>query len=504
MADAQPEAPGAMYAARPAPVAPEVVLQLLHEMDEDLDEFITAADVQRYVSKHNLPFSEADVLSMFDEANSTSTGLMDAEQLGKAVSFKFPHRKHNADWERLFSLAPPHGLVGQRLTALSPPPMEQEPIRANFEQEPEILTFEPLTNPSGTGQGSLAYGMTASSVASFSTVRTRHSASVTAPFNAAPVPLFEGAQLGSDAEREHEAVINRYMQSDPLAKPSTPPQETRALGRQVQVASIHTGENVPRVGFAAQAAFARSVEASDRVSRGVGWKTNVPPEYGAAIAAGPPPPLLYGLHDKEFYFTPTAGRDWIPLRTDGQVTRVTGEKATTPLRLMITEGSLHSLANSMTHKRAEGSEPNATNAKRGAERAAPFYSRFSRSSEFGTQPPCPKKEHLKIDGAQGRLEVARGTEFPPPIAYMNGKPDAHKFRPEQPDPEKVAGRPPFVTSTLGRAWPKFNQIGEGHGPSLILQANPPNLSNPPLRLQFTENTHPSARTGRSGLIADGH
>lgn len=485
-----------MLSPRPAAVAPEVVLRLLHRMDEDLDEFITVADVKRFVAKHNLPFSEMEVTAMFEEANSSADGLIDAEQLGKAVSHKFPNRRYNAAWERFFSLSPPLA-TGERLTAFTVPPVEQEPIRANFEQEPDIITFEPLTNPggtaSGTGRGLPAFAATASSVASFSTLQTRRSTMTSAPFNSAPRPLYTGARLGSEAERTHEEVMNRYMQADPLRPPAEPPSAPESTA-QVQIASFDADAPAPRCGFAAQTAFARSVEEASRTSAGVGWKTKLPADYAAAKAAGPPSPLHYGLHEKEWFFTPTAGRDYIPTRVDGKVTRVTGEKATVPLRLMITESSLTSLANSQAHKRAD----------EGAPPKVPFYSRFSRSSEFGSQPALPKKEHLKMVEALDRLERARGTEYPPPIAYMNGKPTAYKFRPEEPDPAKVPdGAPPFITSTLGRAWPKFHQIGEGLGPSLLLQANPPNpITNPALRLQYTENVQPSARTGRSGLVAD--
>ena len=83
---------------------------------------------------------------MFAEANSTDTGLVDASQLAKAVGGQFPHRSHNDDWFRLFELAldPQAG----RLSALPSSPPLQQPIRAIFEQEREMLTFSPRTNVS--------------------------------------------------------------------------------------------------------------------------------------------------------------------------------------------------------------------------------------------------------------------------------------------------------------------------------------------------------------------
>ena len=131
-------------------VAPEYVTRLLHLIDTDNDEFITKNDLVNFVKKHDLRFDPELLESMFAEANTSADGLMDAEQLGKAVSHKFPYRKHNENWLLLFERAPwPEGT--SRITALSPRAVEQEPIRANFEQEPEILTFWPLTNDHGAG-----------------------------------------------------------------------------------------------------------------------------------------------------------------------------------------------------------------------------------------------------------------------------------------------------------------------------------------------------------------
>ena len=296
---------GMSLSAKPPPVAPEHVLRVLHEMDEDLDEFITEQDVSRFVSKHNLPFSAADIASMFAEANSSQDGLMDVEQLGKAVSFKFAHRRHNEDWARLFELAPhppPYATGGDlnRLTALSPAPLEQEPIRANFEQEPSILTFEPLTNTAtgarwGTGTG------TGASITSFSTAQ--HSTATSAPFNPAPRPLYPGARMGSEAERMHEAVINRHLQPDAHLRP---PAQAAAPKPGVQLASFHSGAPPPRCGFSAKEAFALSGETEKRVSVAVGWKTKLPEDYRQAVEDAKPRLMYYGVHDKDFYYTPCA------------------------------------------------------------------------------------------------------------------------------------------------------------------------------------------------------
>ena len=187
------------YDMGPVPIAYEHVLRLLHEMDADLDEFITEADVSRFVTEHGLPFTDAEVRSMFAEANSSANGLMDVEQLGKAVSYKFPHRRHNDDWVRLFSLAPRPRMGGTRLTALVAPPLEQEPVRANFEQEPAILTFSPLTKASATRTGGLGLHTCSSLGSAASTARSRGtSRQATAPFNTAPRPLYDGARLGSE------------------------------------------------------------------------------------------------------------------------------------------------------------------------------------------------------------------------------------------------------------------------------------------------------------------
>ena len=69
---------------------------------------------------------------MFNEANFSNDGKMDAEQLGKAVSGKFPYREYNESWLRFFESAPRD--TDKRLTVLPPESLEREPVRASFEQ----------------------------------------------------------------------------------------------------------------------------------------------------------------------------------------------------------------------------------------------------------------------------------------------------------------------------------------------------------------------------------
>jgi|LauGreDrversion4_1035100.scaffolds.fasta_scaffold68741_1 hypothetical protein len=481
------------HAAVAAPIAYEHCLRLLHEMDTDLDEFITEIDVSNYVRKHRLPFSDAEVRSMFLEANSSANGMMDVEQLGKAVSYKFPHRKHNDDWVRLFELAPRRGPVlarepVKRLTALVAPPLEQEPVRANFEQQGAIMTFSPLITGGGSGLGHTGHSFTAGSAysAGASTLASRASAMT---FSAAPRPLYAGARLGSDFEREHEKTLNRYLTAEAEERPPPEPAPLPSvLGS--QSFAFHTDSNPPRCGFAAQGAFARSVEEAQRTSDDVGYKTRLTAEELRARHAAAPKPLYYGLHERDYYYTPCSHRDHIPMRVDGAVTRVTGEKATPALRLMITEGSFTAFAsaNERAHKHQ-------------------LYPADATSKPFvtvGTTYMRNRDREIKLEAAQGRLQIADGTEYPPPIAFMNGKPMAYKFRAEQPDPERVPpGAPPFITSTLGRFWPKINQIGEGLGPSVIAAANPPHTC-PGLRVQMTENIHHAARSARSGMVSDAY
>ena len=85
--------------------------------------FFTYEDLVAFVQKHRLPYTEEVLFSMFSEANSTSDGMMDMDQLQKASNFKFQNRRHNHDWVGLFQLAPRE--PGTRVTALSPRLLEQ-------------------------------------------------------------------------------------------------------------------------------------------------------------------------------------------------------------------------------------------------------------------------------------------------------------------------------------------------------------------------------------------
>jgi len=469
-----------------APVAPEHVKRLLGQMSPD-GAFFTYEDLVAFVQKHRLPYTEEVLFSMFSEANSTSDGMMDMDQLQKASNFKFQNRRHNHDWVGLFQLAPRE--PGTRVTALSPRLLEQEPIRANFEQEPQILTFQPLTNTQRAPGTGATFNMTASA-ASYSSgaMRTLSSSAVFNTAHSLPPKIHHAPNVAAD--RFEEEKINRRLRPEGHTRaPPTPASPRSRTHPGVQVATFEqqsTGGPAMRCGFDAVAAFDLSTEQLKRVSDGVGWKTKGAAAMRAAERAASPPMLLHGLHEKDFLYVPGGNADHIPLRTDGVVSRVTGEPATAPLRLLVCENSRHSLANSKRHNdsefpaRADGSE------------GEPFVSVFAKASIADRA--------LKVQAAADRLEIAAGTEFPPPIAFMNGKPSAYKFRPEKPDRVKQAAAtkldppPKFVTETLGRHWP----VREGLPPSSIAQANPP-MTCVPTRLIMTENDHPAARSTRTDM-----
>ena len=89
-----------------ARIAPEQCVRLLHQIDTDLDEMISLEDMQAYVDRHSLPIGVEEMAAMFDEANVARNGLLDIDQLEKAVSGKFPRRTYNEAWRRLFIEAP--------------------------------------------------------------------------------------------------------------------------------------------------------------------------------------------------------------------------------------------------------------------------------------------------------------------------------------------------------------------------------------------------------------
>ena len=199
---------------------------------------------------------------------------------------------------------------------------------------------------------------------------------------------------------------------------------------------------------------------------------------------------------------------------------MTGVPATTSLRMLLTENSQHGLYNSKKHALGEGLTP---------PNGVPFVSAFPKSIRGNLA--------LKQLASTDRLEDAKGIEYPPPIAYLNGKPSAYEFRQDKPDPAKQPpGAPPFHTSTLGcalharpsrpsalrlapaalaptranarmrshpprraaRAWLLHRRhwpVREGKPTSALFAANPPSTC-VPTRLMHTENLHPAARTSR--------
>ena len=186
----------------PPAIAPEHVKRLLHEMDTDLDELVRLDDLRAFVAKHKLPFGDVELRAMFDEANYARDGMLDEEQLGKAVSGKFPHRQCNDAWRRLFELTP-RPMSMRRLTELPSEQPQQQPIRASYEQEPNIMTFAPQQ---ASSRASLSRSHRSNSPSFSDTQRLSAGAAATRPPGSPPTlhPFAHTAGAGERAEeRQH-------------------------------------------------------------------------------------------------------------------------------------------------------------------------------------------------------------------------------------------------------------------------------------------------------------
>ena len=267
-------------------MAPEHVIAVLHAIDLDLDEYITLHDLRAFASRHRMPFDDDTLDGMFREANYTGDGLIDSEQLAKAVSAKFARRKHNDDWRLLFQLAPQTASAA-RLTVLPAVPPMQEPIRAGFEQVEDICTFSPrMWNRSGCGSAGLA-SAGCDMPPPLSPRRPRpHS----------PPPANDP---GLARARAAEAEINE------LLRPEAP--------------SAAAADGAAHCSFAAKRAFAAQSREAQIASESVGWRARL--TEGAAALAPPPPPPVHGLHAREWQ-NRLAKRAPIPVRLDGTMSRV--------------------------------------------------------------------------------------------------------------------------------------------------------------------------------------
>ena len=289
----------------------EHVTRLLHEMDRDLDDFIKVDDVVHFVNAKKIhTFPEELLESMFAEANASQDGMMDVEQLAKAVGGQFPHRAHNEDWFRLFKLSLGNSQA-DRLTALPPSPPPPQQILTNFEREHELLTFAPQTNVLTHDRSRTAFSparekdlmRTMSTLSASSFAETRPDAFVS----------MEGAPVltGRPATTDLNASVNRHLQ----------PVDVEVEGGPM------------RCTFSAQAAYRDGNQLATDASHGFGWRKRLP------VVVRPPPKtaeeLHYGLHERDWYLTPSNA--YIPLRVDGEATR-TGSGLWS-LRLLGTEDS---------------------------------------------------------------------------------------------------------------------------------------------------------------------
>ncbi|KAL1508691.1 hypothetical protein AB1Y20_004786 [Prymnesium parvum] len=420
----------------PSPVgtiSTEHVTRLLNEMDVDLDNLISVSDVLRYISVHNLPtFSEELVEEMFAEANATQDGLIDVEQLGKAVGGQFPHRKYTEDWLRLFELA-----IGERgltrLTGLPPSPVVKETIRTNYEQAEELCTFAPHTN----------FDRSKSCTASGLRQQLTHTFSNLA-----------GMLTGDDAteDLEHESEFPRRPAATDL---------NAAVNQHMPRASDGASKTV-KCTFGAQAAFQLGTQLAKDSSNDFGWRSCLTVEKPRQRKGSE---LYYGLHEREWQHTPSNAH--LSLRVDGEATR-TGS-GLYPARLMQTENSLIGSYNSRAHRE----HTNISAPKGQPDFVATFSQRFVKRHS----------EELKMSAARERYGVLMQVEGPKSeMDLANGQPYKQSFRPPF-DPSKAVTTKPYVSGSLGYHWPKK----EGRAFDTLYTIGVPS------RLALTENQHPASR-----------
>jgi len=254
---------GTLPSSPPPAIAPEVVKRLLHEMDTDLDELVRLDDVRAFVAKHKLPFGDVELRAMFDEANYARDGMLDEEQLGKAVSGKFPHRQCNDAWRRLFELTP-RPMSMRRLTELPSEQPQQQPIRASYEQEPNIMTFAPQQ---ASSRASLSRSHRSNSPSFSDTQRISAGAAATRPPGSPPT-LHPFAHTAGAGERAEEDALNRLLRA------TTAPSAPSEGGAPAPAAAAPPPV---RCGFDAQRTFGEAERKRQDASDNHGWRTRLEP-----------------------------------------------------------------------------------------------------------------------------------------------------------------------------------------------------------------------------------
>ena len=247
----------------PPAIAPEHVKRLLHEMDTDLDELVRLDDLRAFVAKHKLPFGDVELRAMFDEANYARDGMLDEEQLGKAVSGKFPHRQCNDAWRRLFELTP-RPMSMRRLTELPSEQPQQQPIRASYEQEPNIMTFAPQQ---ASSRASLSRSHRSNSPSFSDTQRLSAGAAATRPPGSPPT-LHPFAHTAGAGERAEEDALNRLLRA------TTAPSAPSEGGAPAPAAAAPPPV---RCGFDAQRTFGEAERKRQDASDNHGWRQRLEP-----------------------------------------------------------------------------------------------------------------------------------------------------------------------------------------------------------------------------------
>ena len=377
-------------------IAPEQCLRVLHAIDTDLDDIITLEDFQAYVHRHSLPVGVEEMAAMFAEANVSHDGKMDIDQLTKAASGKFPHRAHNEAWRRLFAAAPNPRAFGAsdapvRLTELLEPLPQQSAIRASYEQESAVLTYQPDTSASQLSLSSTASRKTLTFPGGGSTAPTQAIRSLA---GAPALQPFASSRLGP-GENADETRINQSLR----------PVATEADA--ASTASAASADKPLRCGWDARAAFEARVARTRHASDAEGWRGRLPVPRSPA-----PSPLHYGVHPREFTNVTTLQNGKLPLRVDGAMRQ---GKFGAPLRLFSTENSGVGGQNSRAHRAWAMPSPGAASAISAQE----FLSVFKRRSI----------QAEKMAVATDRLAQARGA---PPCTPLH---------PPSPPPTSLARAP---------------------------------------------------------------
>jgi len=475
---------------KPDTIATEHIESLLAEMDDDNTGYVERGQFRRYVKRKGWPISDDKIDEMFDEADGNGDGRLDFLELQAAASGRFKKRIHKHEWFNFLSAVAEMLSGTQNVFELPIEPAMQVDIFDAHDMAPDVLTFRPQRF------GGVDVPERVLMTPANASARPNAAVAIATLDSFMPAAGAGGMHTASYAEK----AINQSMESKvsmtdraDVRQFYPPPERDDSPQRAFDMSAALGRSMAPLLGSHYSVAF-DATRTYDSAVRGLSERSEASKARAPQESVGRPAGTKQ-IHElmADTREWSRAGEHYLPNKRDTLVLRKEGT-----LRGGVDDET--KLWESLQHTSNEGVTPSLEllerrqNSGKSAERPDEKVAREQKEKDgFSTssllhRPLLPTE--LRAKAAADARNTIEGFAQPKTSDWLNGKPSPHSFREQLARTGKTldgSGRPDL--DLVSRPTPSGGFVREAM------------RDGPPMRLQQTQNAHPSSQTkAQSGAI----